>query len=95
MIVKQINVTCVPQKYERRKSNKKIQSEQVRCTVINFIDSQAICIEVIDNEGLWANSNNFRRSFQSYVDSHRLRSRITVTIRGNRVFLIKGAWGRK
>lgn len=95
MIVKRIKAGDLPQKYERREKNKKQQSTQVRRTVEEFIQSSAICIEVIDNEGLWANSNNFRRSFQSYVDSRRLRSYITVTIRGNRVFLIKGAWGRK
>lgn len=89
MITRKINPTDVPPMYERIKHNKKLQSSQVRKTVMSFIESGAICIEVIDNEGLWANSNNFRRSFQAYVDSRRLRSRIIVTIRGNRVFLIK------
>lgn len=89
MITKRTNPTNVPRMYERRENNRKMQSTQVRRTVEEFVQSSAICIEVIDNEGLWANSNNFRRSFQSYVDSRRLRSRIIVTIRGNRVFLIK------
>jgi len=90
MIVKRIKVWNVPQKYDMKEKDKRHQSIQVRKTVEDFVQSSAICIEVIDNEGLWANSNNFRRSFQSYVDSRRLRSRIIVTIRGNRVFLIKG-----
>lgn len=89
MITKRTNPIDVPRMYERRENNRRAQSTQVRKTVMNFIESSAICIEVIDNEGLWANSNNFRRSFQSYVDGHRLRSRVIVTIRGNRVFLIK------
>lgn len=89
MITRRTDPIKVPPMYERIKHNKKLQSSQVCKTVMNFIESSAVCIEVIDNEGLWANSNNFRRSFQAYVDSRQLRSCITVTIRGNRVFLIK------
>lgn len=89
MITRKINPVNIPKMYERKEYSRKLQSKQVCQTVKDFIDSNMISIEVIDNEGLWANSNNFRRSFQSYVDSRRLRSRIIVTIRGNRVFLIK------
>jgi hypothetical protein len=89
MITRRINPVNIPRMHEKREFNRKLQSKQVCQTVEDFIDSSMISIEVIDNEGLWANSNNFRRSFQQYVDSRRLRSRIIVTIRGNRVFLIK------
>ena len=87
MTVRTMRISEVPPM--RARSDKKLQAITVEETVQNFVRSSRKCVEVIDDEGLWANSNNFRRSFQSYVDSRRLRSCITVTIRGNRVFLIK------
>lgn len=68
--------------------NSKIKRELIKETVENFRRSSAKNIEVIDDEKLWANSNNFRRSFQSYIDHHEIES-VQVTIRGNRVFLMK------
>ena len=57
-------------------------------TVHNFMASDDECIELIDDTGIWANSNNFRRSFQSYLDDHNIK-KVNVTIRGDRVFLLK------
>lgn len=68
--------------------NARLKKRVVRDTVESFKRSSARNIEIIDDEGLWANSNNFRRSFQSYLDAHDITS-ICVTIRGNRVFLMK------
>lgn len=88
MIIRTMRISEVPPMYLRA-NNRKLQAITVKETIQNFIRSSRKCIEVIDDEGLWANSNNFRRSFQHYVDYHGYRKSIEVTIRGNRVFLIK------
>lgn len=86
MIIKTIRKNEIPK--ARIKVDTKIKRALIEETVENFKKSSARNIEVIDDEGLWANSNNFRRSFQSYIDRHSINS-VSVTIRGNRVFLMK------
>lgn len=86
MIIKTMKLADVPPagiQYEAR-----LKRRIVKDTVQNFTRCSARCIEIIDDEGLWANSNNFRRSFQNYLDINCIES-VIVTIRGNRVFLIK------
>ncbi|MBR5355768.1 MAG: hypothetical protein IK121_02480 [Lachnospiraceae bacterium] len=65
-----------------------VLGDLVSTTVNAFIASEHECAEIVDDWGVWANSNNFRRSFQSYLDDHNIKQ-IMVTIRGDRVFLIK------
>jgi len=92
MIIKTMKLADVPPagiQYEAR-----LKKRIVKDTVQNFTRCSAQCIEVIDDEKLWANSNNFRRSFQNYLDINCIES-MTVTIRGNRVFLIKEKRRRK
>ncbi len=86
MIIKTIKVRDIPPM--NIPINAKEKARLVRETTENFLRSSSKSIELIDDEGLWANSNNFRRSFQSYLDNHYIESAF-VTIRGNRVFLIK------
>ena len=86
MTIKTLNINEIPP--SRICVDKKIKKKIIVETIDSFKRSSAICIEVIDDEGLWANSNNFRRSFQSYLERYHHDS-ILVTIRGNRVFLIK------
>lgn len=86
MIIKTIKKKEIPMPY--LKVNSKIKRALIKETVENFKRSSAKNIEVIDDEGLWANSNNFRRSFQNYLDNNYIIT-ISVTIRGNRVFLMK------
>lgn len=86
MIIKTIKAREIPAPNVH--VNSRLKKRVVKDTIDSFKRSSARNIEIIDDEGLWANSNNFRRSFQSYIDAHDITS-ITVTIRGNRVFLIK------
>ena len=86
MIIKTVKAREIPVANVR--VNSKIKHTLIKETVENFKRSSMRNIEVIDDEGLWANSNNFRRSFQSYLDNNYITA-ISVTIRGNRVFLIK------
>ena len=89
MIIKTVKANEIPK--ARIKVDAKIKRVLIEETIENFKRSSARNIEVIDDEGLWANSNNFRRSFQNYIDHHEIES-IQVTIRGNRVFFIKGIY---
>ena len=75
----------IPKKTRRVTS---CQSDIVSRTVMQFMFGDDDCAELFDDGGIWANSNNFRRSFQSYLDDHNIKD-IIVTIRGDRVFLIK------
>lgn len=86
MIVKRIKTEDIPLK---QKGYKRTKGKEVKKIVDNFIKSTANSVEVIDDENLWDNSNNFRRSFQRYLNAHYITA-IAVTIRGDRVFLIKG-----
>ncbi len=45
------------------------------------------CIEVIDDENAYANGNNLRRAIQYFIALHGFG--MDVTIRGDRVFVIK------
>jgi hypothetical protein len=86
MIIKTIKAKEIPSANIR--TNSRLKKCIVKDTVESFKRSSARNIEVIDDEGLWTNSNNFRRSFQAYLNAHDITS-MYVTIRGNRVFLIK------
>lgn len=86
MIVKRIKTEDIPLK---QKGYKRTKGKEVKKIVDNFIKSTANSVEVIDDENLWDNSNNFRRGFQMYLNSHNITA-VAVTIRGDRVFLIKG-----
>lgn len=86
MIVKRIKTENIPLK---QKGYSHTKGKEIEKVVDNFIKSNANSIEIIDDENLWDNSNNFRRSFQSYLNTNCITA-IAVTIRGDRVFLIKG-----
>lgn len=86
MIVKRIKTENIPLK---QKGYSRTKGKEIEKIVENFKKSNANSIEVIDDENLWDNSNNFRRGFQRYLNSHYITA-IAVTIRGDRVFLIKG-----
>ena len=85
MIVKRIKTEDIPLK---QKGYSRTKGKEIKKIVDDFIKSTANSIEVIDDENLWDNSNNFRRSFQRYLNTHYITA-IAVTIRGNRVFLVK------
>lgn len=85
MITKRIKTEDIPLK-QRGYDHKK--GKGIEKVVDNFMKSTANSVEVIDDEGLWDNSNNFRRGFQKYLNTNNITA-VAVTIRGNRVFLIK------
>lgn len=86
MIIKRIKTEDIPLK---QKGYSRTKGKEIKKIVDDFIKSTANSIEIIDDENLWDNSNNFRRSFQRYLNAHCITA-IAVTIRGDRVFLIKG-----
>ena len=85
MIVKPVKIKEIPPKQKGYISKRNLVSD----TVERFMRSSRKSVELIDDDGLWSNSNNFRRSFQSYLNTNCI-TEVVVTIRGNRVFLIKG-----
>ena len=88
MIIRTVKADDIPP--AKVQNDTKLKKSIVKDTIESFRASSANAIEVIDDEHLWANSNNFRRSFQSYLNNNNITSAF-VTIRGNRVFLIKGS----
>lgn len=91
--------TCsiAPTDIPRKRSVRKISDgadagynkhDLVSVVINSFIASDDECIECFDDAGVFANSNNFRKSFQNCIKRRRIKG-IYATIRGNRVFLVR------
>lgn len=83
-----ITFKAVPVKEVGPKGKGPSRKNAIRNIINAFIASNHQAVEVFYDECEYANTNNFRKSFQNTLDSMNITS-IHVTIRGNRVFLVK------
>ena len=82
--------TDIPKKSSARRfaDDMECKSDVISTVVNSFVASDNECVECFDDAGIFANSNNFRRSFQRCIERRRIKG-IYVTIRGDRVFLVR------
>ena len=76
----------IPESYKTENKRKRNNDGRLLHVVLEFNSNDTDCIEVFADG--YANGNNLRRAIEQYIDAFGL-DKINVTIRGNRVFLLK------